>query len=122
MCERSSASGGGFEWSSSASARVLECSSSVYRVSHFQTREYNRSHSTLEYKFHVTCTVYTLYTYTVGGVLLRIQVPSLARDLGWWVKDIFLIYMYMYTVLVYSVLQVERWRSVENTVPTHACV
>ena len=47
---------------SSASARVFECSSAVYRVSHFQTREYNRSHSTLEYKFHVTCTVHVQCT------------------------------------------------------------
>ena len=42
------------------SARVLECSNAVYRVSHFQTREYNHLYLTLEYKFHVTCTIRTL--------------------------------------------------------------
>ena len=61
-CERSSARVRALD-------RVLECSSAVYRVSHLQTREYNRSHSTLEYKFHVTCTVMALLSIPVSELV-----------------------------------------------------
>ena len=40
----------------------FECKRSS-TVSHFQACEHNRSHSTLEYKFPMTCTVHTIRTF-----------------------------------------------------------
>ena len=46
----------------------FECkrSSTVSQDSHFQAREYNHSHSTLEYKFPMTCTVHTIRTFNLS--------------------------------------------------------